>query len=99
MVRKQGCVIDTFVKNDNVVDRLVQEIRKCDPTSLADKVFHVTIKTPNAYTKFIMDGFTFTTDGNGNFASIALEGTKTPEVHELRFLADQPEECVICFIY
>lgn len=98
MVRKMGCVIGTFTKEENVVNRCIQEIRKCDPTSLADKVFHITIKA-SAYAKFVMDGFTFTTDGNGNFATLVIEGSTTPEVHELYFLNDQPDECVICFVY
>ena len=97
MVRKQGGLITEIQANENVVEKCLDEIRRVDPNSLADKLFHITIKT-NAYTKFTMNGFNYTTDGNGNFTSIAIAGRTTPEISDLRFENDV-DECVLCFIY
>lgn len=98
MVRKQGGMVgQTFNENENVVDRCIAEIKNVDPTSLADKLLHITLKT-KPYAKFKMNGFTFTTDGNGNFSSIAIAGMTTPEIVDLRFL-ETVTNCVICFIY
>lgn len=97
MVRKQGGLITGFQANENVVDKCLEKVREIDPTSLADKLLHITIKT-DAYTKFKMDGFDYTTDGNGNFSSIAIAGMTTPEIYDLRFQTDVTD-CVICFIY
>ncbi len=73
------------------------EVRRVDHDSLADKLFHITIKA-DAYAKFTMNGFTYTTDGNGNFSSIAIAGQTTPEITDLRFESNI-NECVLCFIY
>ena len=97
MVRKQGGLIASVQANENVVDKCLQEVHRVEPTSLADKLFHITIKT-GAYQKFIMNGFTYTTDGNGNFTSLAIAGHTTPEIYDLRFESNQ-DECVFCFIY
>ena len=51
-----------------------------------------------AYTEFIMDGFEYTTDGLGNFSSIALGGTNTAEIKEVKF-KKPVSDCIICFIY
>lgn len=99
MVRKQGGLISTFKAGENVVDRCIEKIREVDPTSLADKLLHITIKTQKAYSRFTMEGFDFTTDGNGNFASIAIAGVTTPEIRDVRFNDDVTDNCVICFIY
>lgn len=98
MVRKQGGLIHAnFAANENVVDRCLEQIKIVEPDSLADKLYHITIKAA-AYAEFIMDGFEYTTDGLGNFSSIALGGTNTAEIHEVKF--KQPaSDCVICFIY
>lgn len=97
MVRKQGGLITSIQANENVVDKCLQEVRRIEPTSLADKLFHITIKA-GAYQKFTMNGFTYTTDGNGNFTSIAIAENTTPEITDLRFI-DNVDECVLCFIY
>lgn len=97
MVRKQGGLITDIQANENVVDKCLAEVRRVEPTSLADKLFHITIKA-DAYKKFTMNGFTFTTDGNGNFSSIAIGGSTTPEILDLRF-ESAIDECVLCFIY
>ena len=73
MVRKQGGLITGIQANENVVEKCLAEVRRVEPDSLADKLFHITIKA-DAYKKFTMNGFTYTTDGNGNFASIAKAG-------------------------
>lgn len=99
MVRKQGGLITTFTSGENVVDRCIAKVKEVEPDSLADKLLHITIKTPKAYARFKMDGFDFTTDGNGNFASIAIAGVTTPEIRDIRFEEDMTENCVICFIY
>ena len=99
MVRKQGGLITTFKAGENVVDRCIEKVREVEPDSLADKLLHITIKTPKAYVRFKMDGFDFTTDGNGNFASIAIAGVTTPEIHEVKFNEDMTDDVVICFIY
>ena len=98
MVRKQGGLLDvSFAANENVVDRCLAKVKEVEPKSLADKLYHVTIKA-EAYTKFTMDGFDYTTDGAGNFSSIALGGTNTAEIRDLRF-KKQVTKCVVCFIY
>lgn len=98
MVRKQGGLLDvSFAPDENVVDRCLEKVREVHPESLADKLYHVTIKT-EAYTKFTMDGFDYTTDGAGNFSSIALGGTNTAEIRDLRF-KEPVTKCVVCFIY
>ena len=76
MVRKQGGLIhQNFAANENVVERCLAQIKKVEPNSRADKLYHITIKTA-AYTEFLMDGFEYTTDGLGNFSSIALGGKR-----------------------
>ena len=97
MVRKQGGLITEIKAHENVVDKCLSEVKKIDPDSLADKLFHITIKA-DAYSIFTMNGFTYTTDGNGNFSSIAIAGNTTPEITDLRFENDL-DECVLCFIY
>lgn len=98
MVRKQGGLIhQNFAANENVVDRCLAEIKRVEPSSLADKLYHITIKTA-AYTEFLMDGFEFTTDGLGNFSSIALGGTNTAEIRDVKFKTPV-NDCIICFIY
>lgn len=98
MVRKQGGLLHAnFAANENVVDRCLAAVRKVEPSSLADKLYHITIKSA-AYTEFLMDGFEYTTDGLGNFSSIALGGTNTAEIHEVKF-KKPVSDCVICFIY
>ncbi len=97
MVRKQGGVITKFKANENVIERCIKEIRYADPNSKADKLLHITIKT-EAYKKFIMDGFNYMTDGNGNFSSIIMPGVTTPEIRELHFL-DDVAQCIVCFVY
>lgn len=97
MVRKQGGLITGIQANENVVEKCLAEVRRVEPTSLADKLFHITIKA-NAYQKFTMNGFTYTTDGNGNFTSIAIAENTTPEILDLRFESNI-DECVLCFIY
>lgn len=97
MVRKQGGLITGIQANENVVEKCLAEVRRVEPNSLADKLFHITIKA-DAYKKFTMNGFTYTTDGNGNFASIAIAGHTTPEITDLRFESNI-DECVLCFIY
>lgn len=98
MVRKQGGLLNvTFLANENVVDRCLQKVREVEPDSLADKLYHITIKT-GAYVEFVMDGFEYTTDGAGNFSSIALGNMKTAEIHDVHF-KKPTDKCVICFIY
>lgn len=97
MVRKQGGLITGIQANENVVEKCLAEVRRVDHDSLADKLFHITIKA-DAYAKFTMNGFTYTTDGNGNFSSIAIAGQTTPEITDLRFERNI-NECVLCFIY
>lgn len=98
MVRKQGGLLNvSFLANEDVVEKCLDKIREVDPTSLADKLYHITIKT-DAYTEFVMDGFEFTTDQMGNFSSIALGNTNTAEIHELRF-KKPVNRCVVCFVY
>ena len=56
MVRKQGGLIhQNFAANENVVDRCLAQIKKVEPSSRADKLYHITMKTA-AYTEFFMDG-------------------------------------------
>lgn len=97
MIRKQGGLITSMRANENVIEKCLAEIRRVEPDSLAHKLFHITIKT-DAYERFTMNGFTFTTDGNGNFSSIAIGGRTTPEIYDLRFENDI-DQCVLCFIY
>lgn len=98
MVRKQGGLIhQNFAANENVVDRCLAQIKKVEPSSRADKLYHITMKTA-AYTEFFMDGFEYTTDGLGNFSSIALGGTNTAEIKEVKF-KKPVSDCIICFIY
>ena len=97
MVRKQGGLITGIHANENVVEKCLAEVRRVEPDSLADKLFHITIKA-DAYAKFTMNGFTYTTDGNGNFSSIAIASSTTPEITDLRFESNI-DECVLCFIY
>lgn len=97
MVRKQGGVITKFKANEDVLARCIEEIRYADPESKADKLYHVTIKT-EAYKKFVMNGFNFITDGYGNFSTIVIPGTTTPEIRELYFVEDVAQ-CIICFVY
>ncbi len=98
MVRKQGGLLDvSFASNENVVERCLAKVKEVDPTSLADKLYHITIKT-EAYTKFTMDGFDYTTDEFGNFSSIVLGGTNTAEIRDFRFKTSVTK-CVVCFIY
>lgn len=97
MVRKQGGLITGIQADENVVEKCLAEVRRVEPDSLADKLFHITIKG-DAYAKFTMNGFTYTTDGNGNFASIAIAGQTTPEITDLRF-ENNMNTCVLCFIY
>ena len=94
MVRKQGGLIhQNFLANENVVERCLAEIKKVEPSSRADKLYHITMKTA-AY----MDGFEYTTDGLVNFSSIALGGTNTAEIKEVKF-KKPVSDCIICFIY
>ena len=59
MVRKQGGLIhQNFAANENVVDRCLAQIKKVEPSSRADKLYHITMKTA-AYTEFLMDGFEY----------------------------------------
>ena len=97
MVRKQGGLITGIQANENIVEKCLDEVHRVDHDSLADKLFHITIKA-DAYAKFTMNGFTYTTDGNGNFSSIAIAGQTTPEITDLRFESNI-NECVLCFIY
>lgn len=98
MVRKQGGLLNvSFLANENVVERCLEKVKEVDPHSRADKLYHITIKT-DAYTEFIMDGFEYTTDGLGNFSSIALGGTNTAEIYDVHF-KKPVNKCVICFIY
>jgi len=97
MVRKQGGLITGIQANENVVEKCLAEVRRVDHDYLANKLFHITIKA-DAYAKFTMNGFTYTTDGNGNFSSIAIAGQTTPEITDLRFESNI-NECVLCFIY
>ena len=54
MVRKQGGLIhQNFAANENVVDRCLAQVKKVEPTSRADKLYHITMKTA-AYTEFLM---------------------------------------------
>ena len=85
MVRKQGGLLHAnFAANENVVERCLAEVKKVEPSSLADKLYHITIE--------------FTTDGLGNFSSIALGGTNTAEIREVKFKTPV-NDCIICFIY
>ena len=94
MVRKQGGLLHAnFAANENVVERCLAEVKKVEPSSLADKLYHITIKAA-AYTEFFMDGFEYTTDG----LSIALGGTNTAEIREVKFKTPV-NDCIICFIY
>ena len=87
MVRKQGGLLHAnFAANENVVERCLAEVKKVEPSSLADKLYHITIKTA-AYTEFLMDGFEFT-----------LGGTNTAEIREVKFKTSV-NDCIICFIY
>lgn len=98
MVRKQGSLLNvSFLANENVVERCLEKVRENDPKSLADKLYHITIKT-DAYTEFVMDKFEYTTDGAGNFSSPAFGGTNTIEIFDVRF-KKPVNKCVICFIY
>ena len=97
MVRKQGGMIASCKAGENVVEKCLAEIKRIDPTSLADKLFHITIKT-EAYARFYMDGFEYTTDGYGNFTSLCVSVMTTPEIRELKFQKDI-SECVLCFVY
>lgn len=98
MVRKQGGLLNvSFLANENVVEKCLAKIREVEPTSQADKLYHITIKTA-AYTEFIMDGYEYTTDGAGNFSSIALGSTNTAEIRDVRF-KKPTGKCVVCFIY
>lgn len=51
MVRKQGGLITGIQANENVVEKCLAEVRRIEPDSLADKLFHITIKA-DAYKKF-----------------------------------------------
>ena len=97
MVRKQGGLIGSFKADENVVEKCIARIKEVDPTSLADKLFHITIKA-EAYARFYMDGFEYTTDGFGNFTSLCVSVMTTPEIRELYFQKDVGE-CVVCFVY
>lgn len=98
MVRKQGGLLNvSFLANENVVERCLEKVKEVDPRSRADKLYHITIKA-DAYAEFVMDGFEYTTDGLGNFSSIALGGTNTAEIYDVRF-KKPVSKCVICFIY
>lgn len=97
MVRKQGGLITSVTSGENVVDKCLAKIKEVDPSSLADKLLHITIKT-DAYTRLYMDGFEYITDGNGNFSSLCVAAMKTPEIRKLVFQKDIAE-CVLCFVY
>lgn len=98
MVRKQGGLVNvSFLANENVVDKCLAKVREVDPKSRADKLYHITIKA-EAYTEFTMDGFDYITDGLGNFSSMALGGTNTVEIRNVRF-KKPASKCVICFAY
>ncbi len=98
MVRKQGGLLNvTFLANENVVERCIAKIREVEPASLADKLYHITIKT-TPYTEFFMDGFEFTTDELGNFSSTAFGGTNTAEIRDVHF-KKPTSKCVVCFVY
>lgn len=97
MVRKQGGLIGSIKAGENVVEKCLAKIKEVEPASLADKLFHITIKA-DAYAKFYMDGFEYTTDGNGNFASLCVSVMKTPEIREIIFQRDI-DDCVLCFVY
>lgn len=97
MVRKQGGLIGGHNVGENVIEKCINEIRRVDPVSKADKLLHITLKT-EAYAVFVMDGYTFTTDGNGNFSSLVFSETNTPEIRELRFV-NGVSNCIVCFMY
>lgn len=97
MIRKQGGLITNISAQENVVEKCIERIKKVDSSSLADKLFHITIKTEPS-TKFTMDGFEYITDENGYFASLCFEGMTTPEIRNLQFQKDI-SECVLCFVY
>ena len=97
MVRKQGGLIASCRAGENVIEKCLTEIKRVEPDSLADKLFHITIKT-EAYARFYMDGFEYTTDGYGNFSSLCVSVMTTPEIRELKFQKDV-SECVLCFVY
>ena len=97
MVRKQGGLITSVTAGENVVEKCLAKVREVEPDSLADKLLHITIKA-DAYMKFKMDGFDYTTDGNGNFSSLCVAVMKTPEIYEIVFQKDI-SECVLCFVY
>lgn len=97
MVRKQGGLICSCKAGENLVDKCIARIKEVEPNSLADKLLHITMKT-DAYTKFYMDGYEFTTDGNGNFASLCVAVMTTPEIREI-ILQKDVSECVLCFVY
>ena len=98
MVRKQGGLLNaSFLANENVVEKCIEKIKEVEPDSLADKLYHITLKT-TPYTEFWMDGFEFTTDEMGNFSSTAFGGTNTAEIRNVRF--KKPiNKCVVCFVY
>ena len=84
MVRKQGGLLHAnFAANENVVERCLAEVKKVEPSSLADKLYHITIKAA-AYTEFFMDGFEYTTN--------------TAEIRNVKF-KKPVNDCIICFIY
>lgn len=97
MVRKQGGLICSCAAGENVVEKCLARVKEVEPDSLADKLFHITIKT-DAYVRFYMDGYEFTTDGYGNFSSLCVAVMTTPEIKELVFQQDVTE-CVLCFVY
>ena len=97
MVRKQGGLIASCRAGENVIEKCLTEIKRVEPDSLADKLFHITMKT-EAYARFYMDGFEYTTDGYGNFSSLCISVMTTPEIRELKFQKDV-SECVLCFVY
>ena len=97
MVRKQDGLIGDVKAGENVVEKCLARVKEVEPDSLADKILHITIKA-DAYLRFYMDGFEYTTDGNGNFSSLCVAVMKTPEIREIIFQRDVPE-CVLCFVY
>jgi len=53
MVRKQGGLIhQNFAANENVVDRCLAQIKKVEPSSRADKLYHITMKTAAYWATF-----------------------------------------------
>ena len=56
MVRKQGGLLDvSFAANENVVDRCLAKVKEVEPKSLADKLYHVTIKAEAIQSLLWMD--------------------------------------------